>query len=909
LASLQDPKDGPMLQERLKKAEQAVTQARAKLEEAENTKDQTKILQSQIVLTSWLFLSAELCADEMRGPGRYVTTANDRFDEAGQIYKAIEAALKGKADLEQKVCADELVAMHLDAVRVRKDAIEAHMSDSRKAEKARLAALRELAKSYRDCAEKFSLIQTYLLLQEFDKARGANEEVQALLKTIGEKAGELRGLPKDDYYLVGDENTDVDQPVGAEHRIFSQAFAPHAGALSAWLALRGAEATGAIDPALVETALTRAAAALKAAGADESNQLSALYVIGIGNELSGLAEARKDLAGVEARQKADFAFGKAKAAFKKVLEIAGKKGDAAAKSSLAKLQDDVRKRLAELEKSDGFLQRAMENLAHAQPNEAAELLKAGLEFHRDPRLWAARIQARLWARHAPDQVAAELEEAFGKGVFAANDPTPHLLRGQIALALRGKAPEMARAAETHFREALKLGPADDAAWLARVRALLAYAIVTSTSAKEDPTRANIRLDDALILADAARDFLISPVGTKIRDNPKHSDMQAFLSREALALDYQALGFIAAKRLPNYQVTAARSFGEALDEINRLPFGLDQRPFGAPLLDAIRNRPDNASEMALWAEQNKRLALTNVTRGLVAGQLGEAATASKQIALGLERWKDDQQKPEKPTESIEPLLESKTRSELVAFKVLNDLLENKKNPATRGAAADAAVKELEAERKKLEAAGNSESPIAAFVRGLAGEDLVISYGLKAPANHDVLKAKSINAYRETKAILEAPTTRERFPVLARQCNEAIERLEKSDQYLRRGRQARDEYRLSDAEDILRDGLARHPADTAMWTLLVEVRVDRLLGQKVITPEQANEVLAWMVNVPEGFGRYYGEGLIHEQLKDWAKAVTAFEKAEQAAVADKNDSARVRAASKLISARIRLGIVSE
>ncbi len=170
--------------------EQADAQAAVSSEEL----DPIVALKKQIVAMSWHLLHAEWLSNPHV---RRFEQANEHFQLGLQMLVDIEGELNDETD--KKLSNDDfpIAAIHLDAVRLRKDTIEAKAVDAAKAVGKELRLLREIILQYRSVANDVMLASRDVQLEQHSSAQARLDQTRKRIKEIVSLREEWADVDKD----------------------------------------------------------------------------------------------------------------------------------------------------------------------------------------------------------------------------------------------------------------------------------------------------------------------------------------------------------------------------------------------------------------------------------------------------------------------------------------------------------------------------------------------------------------------------------------------------------------------------------------------------------------------------------------------------------------------------------------
>jgi hypothetical protein len=877
---------------------------------------------NKINLATALLLHAELVS---RPDETLFTTANNHFEKGMELYEEIQDAIANDPELNDKLVDNPLVAMRLDTVAVRLQAIEKKQEVSRKSEQDRLGNLRQIIEHYRESAGAVSTAMTYLALQEHSPA----DEAMADAETAFARIQMILEVNKDrDYYLLADEpdfDIDPDERFSfAPIEPFTEKYESQLNALKATVRFRSA-VDGGEDPvvAILQEVIADAKASIdETMGGDVNNPL-AYYVHGLAEEELGLLLTRNDKANRTAHTDATNHFDKAIEQFNEAKTRLQQPADERTES----LHVDLDKRINELNSPAGFIERSLKSTREGNTDAAFAELQEGLFRHVDADIWYAWGEAGMRGKEPESALLDGLKAARDSGILPEDNYRTILIPSKIVLSevLRKMAErplaniqgaEKTALVERLLQQSSSLEEAAEAAGNLNERSqcqafsALAVSLRVMLQASEVPEVERVK---TYHLAENAHFILIRNLDLL----PQNVD--DFGLREAIIASRLAQGYLAVKILQPYQDDAITAFSTALDELSRLPFRRpDAKVLGTPLLIALRNRPNDADEKVLAEERTLRTALESIVDGTVALYYGNAAKAVREMEDALEDFVEPgagtDNAPVRVLDAAQLLAQSDgvrmlfAEDQLRSFHVMALIEADRADEAIVEAIRLVLPDELKADTNEAAAAqidlglirraiAESSSPMAAHALSRALEEYVVSKGLG-----DFPERK---AYLEqTKASLKSAGSflsvalRDMYPVLAQQNDDAIVRLNIPESYVRKGNNLRGQNRLLEAEELLTDGVIRHPENVDLWRQLIQVALDR--ADTEIPPsddryENSLQLIDRMQLVAGGmlYWESYYRGYVHEHTGNFVAAERAYRLAEANA---ENDKDRLRAAAR-------------
>ena len=156
--------------------------AAAQMRKAEAELGDNPDLAKRIRVVSWSLIVAEIAS----GPGgpELITAANDAFDVGMKQLEALEALIKDQPELEEKISDNPNLALRLDTVRVRLQAIQKKSNLSRGEERLRLDSFRQLVRSYRDLTANLASGNAQFLLGDHQNAARQHVESEGHLAAL-----------------------------------------------------------------------------------------------------------------------------------------------------------------------------------------------------------------------------------------------------------------------------------------------------------------------------------------------------------------------------------------------------------------------------------------------------------------------------------------------------------------------------------------------------------------------------------------------------------------------------------------------------------------------------------------------------------------------------------------------------
>jgi len=893
-------------------------------------------LGNEVRLATWLLAFGEMATTEPE-LGLW-TNAVDALEEGQQMLSEIEGIVEKDPDLETQIAAQPVIAMRLDAARVRQAETEKRNELARDKERERLRRLRELVRVYRDLAYDLSLAQMQFLLGDAQEARNANQSALGNIAKI-----QAIAQAEADYHLFFDEpsldgQTDFDV-ANAAHEPVSANMVSLAKSLQALMTLRLAEGDGRHDPALVNEATQWARAALGEpaevenlpAGHDADNVL-AHFVLGESGDAAGEIALSADRFDVGAEKAAGLHYQTARQHLKKVGELVG---DSSADNATDSIQARARILEANLKDAQAYLERVRQLTAGGDVRQASEEAKEALLRHPTIDVWVAYAETARRAGQSPEQLLNEIDKATAAGVIAADDPHVQLARAKLDLAAVWQVAGQQGLANLPRQQ---LTGVDQ-----RLSALEQRLRATAANAGQHPLQGQLEAHAALAAAYRA---MVAPArsgaereltdgyraaqdaAASLEGALSDADADEIGVREALIAARLAQGYLALRVLPNYRDESLLAFSAAFDEMAKLPFGAGNvKVLGSPMLTALRNRPDAAASRLAQDERQLRQMMSGFVEAAFAMQYGEPGPAAERMAEAL-RGAQIAGTSGRPLDATMMLGQADgfdaqitLRESVRAFKSLGDAAAGRDEVAlvealrilTPEAVPENAATDFaeEIDDPTLDrAVSQIQSPLAGFalVTALEQSAAGIEASSSDPRRVRYLKY-ALAAQKQTAQLLSASRLAGKYPHLVAMNEQAGQRLGSADFYTARAERLRMRGELDAAREVYLDGVKRHPRSQPLWQGLIVAQLDhiRRAGEG---DERLGDVLGQVQAAADaGFlsdhQLHLYQGLVYERMQDEPSALASYEKAVTAA---KGPEEKVLGKARTASLRARLSLRS-
>jgi hypothetical protein len=854
-----------------------------------------------------------LVGDKAGDPALHLPSETRAYLEDGLArLDKFQAELKADKGLEGKLAANAALMLRLDQILLRRAQLAKKKDLARQEERDRLNQLRDLASTYRELTAQLAAMNTYFLLGDDATVRKLNDDVTARLKKLEEIASR-----RVDYYLFKDEpKLDADEVklltsvTGPVVNDLVTHFKSLQGLMAYRLAIGRRRDVGERKKGLEEA--DRIVAGLVKDPAKPS--LIAQYVHGLSQEELGLLATADKPLDAGAHKLAAPHFKEARAAFDRA---AGRVKDEPAAGG--RIDRELKRRQAELASPAPFTAEAEKRTREGKPDEAAAVLKRGLQIHRDGKLAAALAEAQLRAGQDPAATRELLAQAVKGGVLPDADRAGLLVRGWA---------ELAQVRERLARGPDKVSAADRRLLLSRLRdarELFAQAARgPADAAVTEPVAAYTALDYAYAgyldpAADAAGAMeSFGKLKGAVEALKRRADAGDLAAREALVAARLAQGFLAIRFQPAYREDALLAFAAAADEQARLPFGRSSvKLFGSPVLAALLSRPEMQGLRVAAEERQLRELASRVAEGLAALRLGAADAAARQMKSSLEQVEALSGEPpvdagrllDRKEEDARATLRTHARALAVLTLIAGGQPEVAVREAFKLSPAGVTVRkpdDLDPADVRVAAAAITD-PLAAYALGLAVEEYATTKVPPGSARARALLAEAAAVQRRTQELLKkSPALRERYPQVELLTAQALERLTAPESYVAAARRLRKESQVPDAVRVVEEGLRRHPDEEA----LQEERILARLDEADLAPARPAAAVQKTVADAERASKdgvlKDARGLIalgeaHERLGQDAEALAAYRRALKARPS-REDEIRARSRIAVLSARL-------
>lgn len=796
-------------------------------------------IEDQIRYISWLLLVGQLAAHPEIGLS---SGAIDALEGGLRRLDAVSQELAKNPTIEKRLTLPRpaVLAMRLDATRLRLENARATQKLSRDEEWERLKQLRELARAYRELTTQIAAMNTQFLLGDYNEVRQTNLAVSQKLEELRAVAARRR-----DFYLFQDEPK-LEPTDNSEFKLITQVTAPvvhdlvsHFQSLQSLIAYRLATANRAGSDAKLLREASRLAEGLLSDPHGAS--LIPLYVHGLSQRDLGLLETAADPVNPDSHRVASSFFQRALTSLEKARD------HIAAEPSTGKLlEGELERSIAHLSGPRAFLAEADRLTEAGKTADVHDLLLMGLRYHTDKDLLLALVRSDL--RDDPGRLASArdlIRRAMAVQLLNGDDPSVLLLRGRLELNMawdrisRGSVEKLSGRERAELLQVLRdgrglLSRAQSAFGMAPARAsasaylALAFAYTSVLEPKDQQQEAKDLLHEL--------PRLTSELHNRMK-GAASSEQLAIL--EAIVAARLAEGFLAVRYLPAYRDEAMAAFAAAADAQARLPFEQAKiKLFGSPMLKALLDRPENQAMQLAQEERELRNVLGRFVQGAVSMRLGQPEAGAVQMRSALQQVAVTPQGQAAPVDaerilsqiddvSSKPQLLAKVRCltvlGLVAGKRYDEALFESLRPALpalekKGLAA-LSVGDLSSIIERI------DDPLASLSLGMALEEYAASQRQPRSARtRDFLGQATFAQERTAQLLVSAPLYADRFPDVVAMNRDALRRLKSADHYLEEGRKLRHDLRIAEATALLDNGARRHPDSPALTEELIRCQID-------------------------------------------------------------------------------------
>lgn len=794
---------------------------------------------------TWKILLGEYTA--MHHDLHLATTSIDSLLDGQKHLKIIEASIEADETLEDQISTDPRLAIRLDTARVRMIALKQKEELSRKNERTRLEQLRQIAKTYRDLNEEMIRWQTYHALEDIDKTRDSAKSALRQLNAIFAVVNERK-----DYHLFNSEPP-VDGKPGDDFKILETQPVPFTtDPLSMLKALQGLAFYNLIrdqakpEPQILRSAEKWANAAisdqnqLNVPKGDDPNNLIAHLVLGLIADMRGENLALSDNA--EDRNEADDYFAEAKKLFGTFLKTLRAKNY----NDSTRLFEVTEQKLDNLNDPQRLIDLAREKADTNQPELARSALETATKRHKDSSIALESIEIGHRAGMPLDELEKELNRYARISVIDADSPEAQLMLAKIRNLRAGQA----------------LGQPDDANKKQSIQELLlsrkTLAKLSEDRNLPDNTRMAIKANLALAFAYGwalgdpngdgtvvnqsdieathrhAQDAIA--VFTKRLDgkDPEGDTIDELRMREAMVAARIAAGHLYYMHLAEHRDESKLEFHAAADEAGRLNNAPPVLPLiGSPLLRQVfAQSADGGIKLANQERQRRRM-ITLWLEAMYTDQFGASTAAAAQMQKAENLAFSDGGNPEENMSKVDAAqlaaaadgFDAKVTlpDTCRAFTVLTLLKSNANNLAlvkavklaSKGVLTPGDAKDLTAE--DLDTSGKSvNSPLVAFTLAKAIE----SYAASIPIEEQFDRRQRLidsakNTYKRGIALLQPERVATRYPHISAIMERAIKRLTDPKPFIDEANMLASERRFSEAIEIAKEGLVRHPKIDELW----------------------------------------------------------------------------------------------
>lgn len=816
----------------------------------------------RIRVLSWSLIVAEIAS----GPGgpELFTAANDAYEVGMKQLVALEALAKDKPELEEEISDTPELALRLDTVRVRLQAIKQKSALSRKEERQRLDSFRQLVRSYRSLTANLAAGNAQYLLGDHKTAIRQHVESAGRLADLHKVVTQSRThwLFKDEPRLNDDKATET-ALVLTPADPFSDNIVAHVKALQALTAYRMSAPDDAMigNVELIKNARTWAIESREAnakAGKSPTGHVIPGFVIAQVDRCLGLQLTLKSPLSANAHKQAQPHFQSAAKSLDEIAELVNK-----ADGPFPGIRGEVVRRIAEIQSPDVFLDNAAELTARGLNEGAFAELGRGLAHHRSLELLLARAESGSRTTELLPRALEELQAAAESGLLPAADPHAQLVRARCELARlrdqivgRSETPlaeaDMVRMGQTLQRIAsnmdamqkkVPVGPLQFR--ISAYQALaVAYHSLVGLEPVGDPETIALRLAKS-----TSENLEVHLKGFRNKDRQR----EEIPIREALVAARIAQGHLAVRSLPDHRNTSSLAFTAAMDQQALLPStGGGTRLLGSVLMESLLNRNDAQKSRLAMEERQLRIIMTQFTQGSFALHWKKPLEASDQMSRALDRLRGTSGKPavnlsnaadilsgnasiDSPSDVLDSITAFTSMSHVAANRASVGLAVMMNQLANDGKRVTAESLQKQADGDRLKSiATRIPTALSGYALGLALENTVVQHPDLSPAVAAIFRQVARDVQQRVQALLAgSAAARERYHYIVALNGEAVRRLTSPDPTLELSQQLSGKLQFEEAESVLRVGLLLHPGNENLLAgllKLIVLRCEQLTGEE-------------------------------------------------------------------------------
>lgn len=909
----------------------------------------------RVRLMSWLLLAGEIIVESENGSpsAGLLRNAINAFDEGFSILADLEqtfAEYPAQESLLTSTPENALVAMRLDAVRVRKASIESRESLAKEKEFERLDALRELIAAEKSLMDEVGRTSFAVMNHDWIGVRDAGDKALEHVASMQEITRKKR-----DYYLLEEPKAiSTDNQWSAIDPAITPVSSGVVSSVKSMIALAAARLAEVKLSVLVEnqnnggeketdkekevihlldssdSLVQRATVKIDddpADGFDPENAI-APYIRGLVLETRARLSTYSKIGDADLLRDIKDSTKRAKAAFEELQPKFEKWG---ADVAAAYLLEDAKRRIEALSDESIAIIEATSLSKTGHVDEAWNLLGQSAEVLGSHEVLLERANAARRAKRKSEDTLAELDRAEASRLIPAHDIDAAITRAGLVLQDIGvllstrQASEVARVDQAHALAELtavekKLKTAIEKTAPANSSLPKAWAWLSLCLAYESQTTSDPKVIERLVKETKrlAQDALF-----ELNKNPPKGDDWNPSHVEAVVAAQLALGHAAAKALPSYRDESRLAFAAAIDNSTSLPFNNAHfRLLGSPLLSALAAGDSGGSGKLAQEERALRQMMTRFVEASFALRFGDQQSAADQMEEAVRLHTATSSKKGSQFDASSELQQAdgfdvhiSLPDSIRAFAAMSQTNTGNPEEALRTLLAitipepslpTALGWPLTEDGKNLvnQAISKSQSPLVALALALALEEVVDGVDISDVEMVEPLIVLAIKSQMRTSELLEATRVADRYPHIISLNRQLGMRLKDANhhQAIAQAKQAKGD--IIGAIAALRAAIRRQPREQLLWKTLLSLEVNRISADPTnatITDLRAEVREAAKLDLLDDYQSHFYSGELNFLEKHYSEAATQF---DQAAAIAATETEKAQAIAKAAIARIRI-----
>ena len=909
----------------------------------------------RVRLMSWLLLAGEIIVESENGSpsAGLLRNAINAFDEGFTILADLEqtfAEYPAQESLLTSTPENALVAMRLDAVRVRKASIESRESLAKEKEFERLDALRELIAAEKSLMDEVGRTSFAVMNHDWIGVRDAGDKALEHVASMQEITRKKR-----DYYLLEEPKAiSTDNQWSAIDPAITPVSSGVVSSVKSMIALAAARLAEVKLSVLVEnqnnggeketdkekeiihlldssdSLVQRATGKIDddpADGFDPENAI-APYVKGLISEMRARLSTYSKIGDANLLRGVEDLTKKAKDEFKGLEPKFEKWG---ADVAAAYLLEDAERRIEALSDESIALVEANSLSKSGHVDKAWDLLGQSAEVIGSQEVLLERANAARRAKRNTKDTLAELDRAEASRLIPADDIDAAITRTGLVLQDIGvllstrQASEVARVDQAHalaeltaiekkLKTAIEKAATDNPA-LPKAWAWLSLCLAYKSQETSEPEVIERLVKETKRLAQDAL-FELNKSPPKSDDwNPGHV--------EAVVAAQLALGHAAAKALPSYRDESRLAFAAAIDNSTSLPFNNAHfRLLGSPLLSALAAGDSGGSGKLAQEERALRQMMTRFVEASFALRFGDQQSAADQMEEAVRLHTATSSKKGSQFDASSELQQAdgfdvhiSLPDSIRAFAAMSQTNTGNPEEALRTLLAitipepslpTALGWPLTEDGKNLvnQAISKSQSPLVALALALALEEVVDGVDISDVEMVEPLIVLAVKSHMRTSELLKAARVADRYPHIIFLNTQLGMRLKDANhqQAVAQAKQAKGD--IIGAIAALRAAIRRQPREQLLWKTLLSLEVNRISADPTnaaITDLRAEVKQAAKLGLLDDYQSHFYSGELNFLEKRYSEAATQF---DQAAAIAATETEKAQAIAKAAIARIRI-----